>query len=237
MKILKALAATAATAVTTVALSASAFAANAPMITAGAKNLADGTDIPYQKLYTAQPGEKVLANISVYNTTGEPADLNVRINTDVQNYLSIVPGTAQVFSKNHNGTYINSQDITKQFSIGTFGAYDPATGNGSSTLRFQIQVPTIDKLICGTNTYHWNGQVTSYDRDGKVNSDTMRYDVGIVVAGAPCATTPEEPKQPEEPKTPAKELPITGPAAVVTGITGVAALTTAGAYYIISRKK
>jgi hypothetical protein len=119
----------------------------------------------------------------------------------------------------------NRNDILRQFSLGTMSSYfsdnnvDGVDEQGWAVLRCKVQVPAIDNLLCGTNSYHMGSQITAYV-DGKIASDTERYDVSITADGKKCG-----------------ELPFTGPESLIAPVLGVGALATASAYYVISRKK
>ncbi|MCL2094550.1 hypothetical protein FWH13_00265 [Candidatus Saccharibacteria bacterium] len=199
-----------------------------PTIVAGVRRL--NSTGAFQKDIVAQPGEVVEAMFIVYNTTTLAGiRLDVRANMNVSGQLTVVGNSARVFSRQFpDGQFINSQDITQQFSLGRFGIYNPSDGSGSATVRFNIKVPAVDQLKCGRNAYHWNAQVTGYDNDTRnIITNTNRYDVSIIVDGLPCDTPPPTPPP----------LPPTGPVAVATGIAGAVALATAGGYFVISRKK
>jgi hypothetical protein len=210
-----------------------ALAANDPTNIFGVRHAGEKT---YVKNITAQPGEVVEAGVQVYNTTGQVVDMNGRINLDTKGILSIVPGSAELTTA--AGSAKTTSNITEQHSWAIMNVYKEELNQGWAIMRFKVQVPTVDKLLCGTNSYHLNSQVTAYEQNGKIVSDTEYYDASITVTGKSCNAQTEPEKKPAEPEKtkPSKELPSTGPEDVVVPVIGAGALATATAYYVISRK-
>jgi hypothetical protein len=95
--------------------------------------------------------------------------------------LSIVPDSAELTTQ--SGTAKTTSDITEQHSWAVMDEYDAELNQGWAILRFNIQVPDTDKLLTSTNNYELNSQITAYDQDGKIVSDTEIYYAYITAGG------------------------------------------------------
>jgi uncharacterized repeat protein (TIGR01451 family) len=156
----------------------SSLISNDPTIIFGVRHIGE---TEYVGNIAAEPGEIVEAAVQVYNTTGQIADINGQINLDVDGVLSIVPDSATLTTA--KGAASTGGDITEQHSWGVMDIYSENQNQGWGTLYFKVQVETADKLRPGVNSYHFGGQITAYDENGEIISDTERYDVSITVEG------------------------------------------------------
>jgi hypothetical protein len=153
-----------------------ASGANDPFIILGVRHVGDDT---YVKDITAEAGEQIEAAVTVRNTTGRIVDMNGLVSLD--DILSIVPDSAELTTS--LGTAKITTDITEQHSWGMMDQYDAELDQGWAILRFKIQVPDEDKLLSGTKDYELSSQVTAYDQDGEIISDTEIYNAYITISG------------------------------------------------------
>jgi hypothetical protein len=192
-------------------------AANDPWIAAGLQQNGAGN---YVKEVTAKPGEVVNAHMQIRNTTG--SDVKFGIGLTLANGLTEVDGSAKLNSSVYTGQALGKISGGQTTNIGLFGTFNNSATNptGWAEVEYKVKVTDIDKLPkCGANRLEILNAVTAYDKGSNtIVSDTELYYTYVTVQGNAC-------------------MPTTGPAAVATGIAGAAALTTAGGYFIISRKK
>ncbi|MDR2063974.1 MAG: hypothetical protein LBQ02_04310 [Candidatus Nomurabacteria bacterium] len=231
-----------------------ALAISDPTIIMGVRNA--GATGDFTKNITATPGEQVDVDVAMYNTTGVDLvgvndQMDYRVNLDTKNVLSIVPNSATLTTKKGTSALTNANDILSQHSLGQMSKYVPDSNGdgvdeqGWAVLRFKVQVPSVDKLLCGLNSYHFSAQITAY-QDGKIASDTQKFDVSITVTGKNCGGNNDnknddggktDDNKGDNKTTAQSKMPPSGPADVIAPVVGAGTLATASAYYIISRKK
>ncbi|MDR3297843.1 MAG: DUF11 domain-containing protein [Candidatus Nomurabacteria bacterium] len=171
---------------------------------------------------TAKAGDKINYRIHFKNS-GEVAMKNVLIRDILPAGLTYVKGSTEVYNeKNPDG---GKGKISDNIVSGTginIGDYSPGAG---AWIYFSA---TVDKSVSEkcNNSILWN----VVQANGGYGTQEAKAAVGVT--GKVCKEEPETPKP-----TPPTTLPKTGPGAVAGAIVGAGSLVTAGAYYIISRKK
>ena len=166
---------------------------------------------------TVKAGDKVRYRIQFKNT-GETTLKNVVIRDLLPSNMTYVKGSTILYnSANTNGkTLADGIVSTEGINIG-----DYAKGT-EATIYFYATVNASLKDNCNDSTLT-NTVKGKYNDDGKTEkSDTA----DVTVPGKDC-------KEP----TPTPYLPETGAGEIISGVLGLAAVSTAAGYYIISRKK
>lgn len=163
-------------------------------------------------------GDKVEYQIHYHNSSNV-ASTNVMVQDVLPSNLRYVPGTARLFNTHYDaktGTTLEDEVVGAGANIGGYLA------NGDGYVRFTAEVVDTD-LACGTTKLiNW----------GKVSvGEAVAKDSADVYVNKTCAT-PETPKTGET-----KTIPATGPEGVIGAVIGAGALTTAGGFYLRSRKK
>lgn len=182
--------------------------------------IAGSEDRTWRESVDAKVGDKVEFRIGYRNTSNKQQD-HVAIKDILPSNLKYVAGSTILKNSTFpNGLSIDQDYLTKEgFSIGSYGP------NANAYVYFTAEVVN-DNLACGDNTLiNWAqagvGQKTIQDNASvKVN----RY----------CENTPTIPTTPTD--TP-KELPTTGPEAIVGGVIATGSIVTAAGYYIASRRQ
>ena len=162
-------------------------------------------------------GDKVRYRIQFKNT-GDKTLKNVVIRDILPAHMTYVKGTTVLYnSANTNGKTLADGIISADgINIG-----DYAKG-AEATIYFYATVNASLKDNCNDSTLT-NTVKGKYNNDAKTEkSDTAK----VTVKGKECKETPIVP-----------ELPNTGAGEVLSGIIGLAAMTTAAGYYVNSRKK
>ena len=162
-------------------------------------------------------GDKVRYRIQFKNV-GDRTLKNVVIRDILPAHMTYVKGSTVLYnSANTNGKTLADGIISANgINIG-----DYAKGT-EATIYFYATVNASLKDNCNDSTLT-NTVKGKYNNDAKTEkSDTAK----VTVKGKTCKETP-----------PAPELPNTGASEVLSGIIGLAAMTTAAGYYINSRKK
>lgn len=159
---------------------------------------------------TAKVGDIVNYQIH-YRNLGTVSSTNVMVKDVLPNNMEYIKGTTVLYNTtNPNGIARDDTITTTGVNIGGYAV------NGDGYVRFSAKV--VDKnLACGENV------LTNWGQVGVNGGDNTKQDSAVVNVTKTC-TTP-------------KELPETGPASVVGAVLGMGSLITAGAYYVISRKK
>ena len=166
---------------------------------------------------TVKAGDKVRYRIQFKNT-GETTLKNVVIRDLLPSNMTYVKGSTILYnSANTNGkTLADGIVSTEGINIG-----DYAKGT-EATIYFYATVNASLKDNCNDSTLT-NTVKGKYNNDSKTEkSDTA----DVTVPGKDC-------KEP----TPTPYLPETGAGEIISGVLGLAAVSTAAGYYIISRKK
>ena len=166
---------------------------------------------------TVKAGDKVRYRIQFKNT-GETTLKNVVIRDLLPSNMTYVKGSTILYnSANTNGkTLADGIVSTEGINIG-----DYAKG-AEATIYFYATVNASLKDNCNDSTLT-NTVKGKYNNDSKTEkSDTA----DVTVPGKDC-------KEP----TPTPYLPETGAGEIISGVLGLAAVSTAAGYYIISRKK
>ena len=167
---------------------------------------------------TVKAGDKVRYRIQFKNT-GETTLKNVVIRDILPSHMTYVKGSTVLYNSAHtNGTTLGDGIVSDAgINIG-----DYAKG-AEATIYFYATVNDSLKDICN-DTVLTNTAKGKYNNDNKTEkSDTAN----VTVPGKVC--TPDTPPTPE--------LPNTGAGEIISGVVGLAAVTTAAGYYIISRKQ
>ena len=166
---------------------------------------------------TVKAGDKVRYRIQFKNT-GETTLKNVVIRDLLPSHMTYVKGSTVLYnSANTDGKTLDDGIVSADgINIG-----DYAKGT-EATIYFYATVNTSLKDNCSDSTLT-NTVKGKYNNDSKTEkSDTA----DVTVKGKTC-TEPQ----------PTPELPDTGAGEILSGVVGLAAMTTAAGYYMISRKK
>ena len=166
---------------------------------------------------TVKAGDKVRYRIQFKNT-GETTLKNVVIRDLLPSHMTYVKGSTVLYnSANTDGKTLDDGIVSADgINIG-----DYAKGT-EATIYFYATVNTSLKDNCSDSTLT-NTVKGKYNNDSKTEkSDTA----DVTVKGKTCT----------EPR-PTPELPDTGAGEILSGVVGLAAMTTAAGYYMISRKK
>lgn len=176
----------------------------------------------WSQAITAKSGDKINYRIQFKNS-GEVAMKNVIIRDILPTGMTLVKGSTKVYNSNNPNGVVVSDNITSNsgINIGDYAAGSNAWIYFSATIDSSVSEKCNNSIL--RNVVQANG-----------GYGTKEASADVGVTGKTC-TTPEKPK-PVDPETPST-LPQTGPGAVVGGIVGAGAIVTAGAYYVISRKK
>ncbi len=167
---------------------------------------------------TAKAGDKVRYRIQFKNV-GDTTLKNVVIRDILPSHMTYVKGSTILYnSENTDG---------KKLADGIVSAEGVNIGNyakgAEATIYFYATVNASLKDNCNDSTLT-NTVKGKYNNDSKTEkSDTA----DVTVKGKTCKPAP----------TPVPELPDTGASEILSGIVGIAAMTTAAGYYVISRKK
>ena len=166
---------------------------------------------------TVKAGDKVRYRIQFKNT-GETTLKNVVIRDLLPSNMTYVKGSTILYnSANTNGkTLADGIVSTEGINIGDYAKGTEATIYFYATVNASLKDNCNDSIL--TNTVKGK-----YNNDSKTEkSDTA----DVTVPGKDC-------KEP----TPTPYLPETGAGEIISGVLGLAAVSTAAGYYIISRKK
>lgn len=171
----------------------------------------------WSEAVTAKSGDKINYRIHFVNS-GEVSMQNVIIRDILPTGMTYVKGSTKLYNgSNPNGLAVSDNIVTNSgINIGNYAAGAGAWIYFSATINDSVSEKCSNTIL--RNVVQANG-----------GYGTKEDSADVGVTGKTC-TTPEEPSTPTD-------LPKTGPAAVVGGVVGAGALVTAGAYYIISRKK
>ena len=163
-------------------------------------------------------GDKVRYRIQFKNI-GETTLKNVVIRDILPSNMTYVRGSSILYNSEYTDGKVLSDGIISDQGV-NIGDYAKGT---EATVYFYATVNDSLKDNC-------NDSVLTNTVKGKYNNDskTEKSDTAnVTVPGKTC--------KPEEPTTP--ELPNTGAGEIISGIVGLAAITTAAGYYVISRKQ
>ncbi len=181
----------------------------------------------WKETVAATAGNKVRYRIQFKNT-GNVELKNVVIRDLLPADMTYVKGTTILYnSANTNGKTVADGIVSENgLNIGNYAKGTEATIYFYATVNDSLK----DNCTASTLTNTVKGK---YNNDSK----TEKSDTAVVtVAGKVCEETPTPTPTPTPTTTPT-ELPKTGASSIITGIIGIAATTTATAYYIASRKK
>jgi len=171
----------------------------------------------WQKAITAAPGQKVDYQIG-YANTGTTSQTNVIAKDTLPVGVGYVAGSTTVKNADNptgNGLALTSNNLVTATGI-NFGNY---AAGANAFIRFTATLPSNDKLaLCGPNQLINTATVATQNGE---KSDTAT----VTVNKTNCTTI-----------TPVSTLPTTGPAEVVAGLIGIAAITIGVVYYFKSRR-
>lgn len=170
----------------------------------------------WAKSVTAQPGQKVDYRIG-YDNVGTNAEQNVLVKDQLPAGVGYVPNSTMLknaTNRTGDGLKLQSNELTTATGV-NIGNYN---AKANAFVMFSATVPNNDALVCGANKL--TNTATVYTANGS-KSDTA----DVIVNKAECV--PGE--------TPAA-LPVTGPAEVIAGLVGIAAITIGVVYYYKSRR-
>lgn len=167
----------------------------------------------WNKSIVAAPGQKVDYQIG-YDNTGAATQSNVIVQDTLPKGVKYIAGSTTVKNATNptgNGLKITSDDLVGSNGI-NIGSYNP---NSNAFVRFSATLPTSTELTaCGPNQLVNTATVATQNGE---KSDTAT----VTVNKTDCTVT---------------ALPTTGPAEVIMGLVGIAAVTTGVVYYLKSRK-
>lgn len=167
----------------------------------------------WQKNITANPGQKVDYQIG-YANKGNTAQNDVIAQDDLPTGVAYAAGSTTLknaSNPNGNGLALTSNDLVSPKGI-NIGNYNPGA---NAYVRFSATLPTNEQLpVCGPNQLVNTATVATQNGE---KSDTAV----VTVNKTNCTVT---------------ALPTTGPAEVIAGLVGIAAITVGVVYYIKSRK-
>lgn len=162
----------------------------------------------WQDSITAKPGDKVDYQLS-YQNTGSILQSGVTIKDTLPAGVTYIPGTTSLVNKsNPNGLNIGDNLAKNGINIGNY--------NPSSTAAITYSA-TVDGKDCTTLT----------NRATVATPNGGREDTASVTVGKENCTVPTTPES----------LPTTGPAEVIAGFIGLAAVTVGVVYYYKSRRE
>ena len=186
----------------------------------------DGADA-WSSSVLAKAGDKVNYRIQFKNN-GNVTMEDVIIRDILPAGLSYVKGSTEVYNSiNPNGVVV-SDGIVSETGI-NIGDYE---SNSNAWIYFSAIVDDSMAEVCDNtilrNVIQANG-----------GYGTVEDYADVAIEGQVCdqPDTPDEPDTPEDTTPVVPSLPKTGPESIIGGVVGAASLITAGAYYIISRKK
>lgn len=169
----------------------------------------------WQKEITANPGQQIDYQIG-YDNTGTAKQEGVVVKDKLPAGVAYKPGTTTIKNGDHpegNGLSVTNNEVATETGI-NIGDYN---ANTNAFVRFSATLPTNDQLpVCGMNTL--TNTATVYTDNGSLSSTA-----NVKVNKTNCTPT-------------ATALPTTGPAEVIAGLVGVAAITLGVIYYIKSRR-
>ncbi|MDB5177230.1 MAG: hypothetical protein JWN75_898 [Candidatus Saccharibacteria bacterium] len=173
----------------------------------------------WQKSINAAAGQKVDYQIG-YANTGTTAQTNVIAKDTLPAGVGYVTGSTTVKNADNptgNGLAMTSNELVGANGI-NFGNY---AAGANAYIRFTATLPSNDKLaLCGPNQLINTATVATQNGE---KSDTAT----VTVNKTNCTPVPI---------APATTLPTTGPAEVVAGLMGIAAITIGVVYYFKSRR-
>ncbi|MBH1957046.1 DUF11 domain-containing protein [Candidatus Saccharibacteria bacterium] len=187
----------------------------------------------WKKSITAKPGTKVDYQVS-YKNTGTVTQNNIIAIDKLPAGVSYQKGSTTLRNANHSNG--NGLAVTSDTIVGAglnLGSY---TAGSDAYARFTATLPANDKLaLCGPNTLRNFATVTS-------EQGTKESYADVVVTKENCGPTECKPGVPAgdakcNTVTPAAALPTTGPAEVIAGLIGIAAITIGVVYYFKSRRE
>lgn len=169
----------------------------------------------WQKEITANPGQQIDYQIG-YDNIGTAKQNGVVVKDKLPAGVAYKPGTTTIKNGDHpngNGLSVTNNEVVTNTGI-NIGDYN---ANTNAFVRFSATLPSNEQLpVCGMNTL--TNTATVYTDNGSL-SDTAN----VKVNKTNCTPTVEA-------------LPTTGPAEVIAGLIGVAAITLGVIYYIRSRR-
>lgn len=175
----------------------------------------------WSEAITAKSGDKINYRIQFKNS-GEVAMKNVVIRDILPTGMTYVKGSTKVYNTSSPNGVVVSDKIVTNSGI-NIGDYIPG---GNAWIYFSATIDASVSEKCNNSILR-----NIVQANGGYGTKEDTADVGVT--GKVCTTTPTTPTKPSTPT----DLPKTGPATVVGAVVGAGSLITAGAYYIISRKK
>ena len=173
----------------------------------------------WKKSIDAKPGTKVDYQVS-YKNTGTETQNNVIAIDKLPAGVNYTKGSTTLRNANHSNG--NGLSVTNDTLVGAGLNLGNYTGGSDAYARFTATLPSNEQLKeCGPNTLRNFATVTT-------EQGTKESYADVVVNKDNC--TPTTPVTPTE-------LPTTGPAEVVAGLIGVAAITIGVVYYFKSRRE
>lgn len=156
----------------------------------------------------AAPGAKVDYRIT-YKNTGTTDQMNVTVKDVLPAGMKYVPGSATAKNASQpSGVKVSDDVIGKGINIGHYH------GGESGVVTFSATVARLDELQCG--------QLAMRNTVSVITSNGTKNDTAdVLVNKEGCAPA---------------ALPTTGPAEVIAGLIGIAAITIGIVYYIKSRR-
>lgn len=185
--------------------------------------LAGSEDRTWKESVDAKVGDKVEFRIG-YENTSDKSQSGVAIKDILPANLKYVAGSSVIKNSNHpNGAKIVQDSIvTNGIRIGNYAS------GANAYIYFTAEVVD-ENLACGDNT------LINWAQAG-VGQKTIQ-DSASVKLNKYCKDEPTPTPTPEPtPETP-KELPTTGPEAIVGGVIATGSIVTAAGYYIASRRQ
>lgn len=168
----------------------------------------------WHKNISANPGQKVDYQIG-YKNTGSATQSNVVAKDALPTGVSYIANTTTLRNADNssgNGLALTSNELVTATGV-NFGNYGPGA---NAYVRFSATLPNSDQLaVCGPNQLV--NSATVITQNGQ-KSDTAT----VTVNKDNCTVT---------------SLPTTGPAEVIAGLMGIAAITIGVIYYMKSRRE
>ena len=188
----------------------------------------------FQDTVNAKVGDTVEYQI-LYKNTGSQKVENVVVKDILPTNMEYIKGSTKLYNASNPNGIVNTNDTitTTGINIGGYAA------GANAYIRFRAKV--VDKnMVCGSNKLVNWGQVG-------VGKTTLQDNAFVMVKKTEgCNPTPTPTPEPEPTPTPTpdpkfpddtpKQMPTTGPVAIVSGVIGAGSIVTAAGYYIASRK-
>lgn len=172
-------------------------------------------DKEWKESIDAKEGEEVEYMI-LYTNTSNDTQNNVVIKDVLPKNMDYVNGSTVLYNANHKAGEKNTDNTitTSGINIGNY------TAGANAYVIFRAKVVN-RSLVCGTT------KVVNWGQVG-VGTTTLQDSASVFVK-RDCGNGTAE----DNPGN----MPATGPESIVTGVIGLGAITTAGGYFIASRKK